>query len=372
MTPPAVLDFERLLAPLSDDNPCGIQETSVESIINQFRIKEGKWLERGHNDVDATTRQEIRELLTQCQDVFSQECKSILLPIYAAGLMLQEYGLVGLRDVLEWIRQLHTAYPDDFFPRAVGKRVRVIDRALTSRLGEEGGWTPVGRQLLLLPVTQSPESVPLRYAALRVHRSKAAGRDEPEFPKEYVEQAERTPPDFFLGLNRLTAEVIQLSEEVNRLVREAYCAEYPEFTRMVSTDFLELLREFKSVISRLATRHCPHYTEDEDGGAAESEEVADSTGGGVATASPSAAPAGGLSLDGEIVDRDQAVRLLQKVADYFRRTEKHSPVGYRLQETVEWTRLDLPDLLMKLLDADSDQVQRLATRIGFNVEFKED
>jgi len=38
-----------------------------------------------------------------------------------------------------------------------------------------------------------------------------------------------------------------------------------------------------------------------------------------------------------------------KVADFFKRTEPHSPVSYKLEEAVRWGRLALPELMEEMI-----------------------
>jgi type VI secretion system protein ImpA len=47
--------------------------------------------------------------------------------------------------------------------------------------------------------------------------------------------------------------------------------------------------------------------------------------------------------------REDAFRALLQVADYFKRTEPHSPVAYTLEQAVRWGRMPLPDLLTELI-----------------------
>jgi type VI secretion system protein ImpA len=47
--------------------------------------------------------------------------------------------------------------------------------------------------------------------------------------------------------------------------------------------------------------------------------------------------------------RDDAIKTLEELAEYFRRTEPHSPLAYTLDHAVRRARLQLPDLLAEVL-----------------------
>ena len=69
-----------------------------------------------------------------------------------------------------------------------------------------------------------------------------------------------------------------------------------------------------------------------------------------ATERPPAIAAGG----GRIATREEALRVLDEAADFFRRTEPHSPLAYTLREAVRRGRLTWPELLEEIVpDVDS-------------------
>ena len=59
--------------------------------------------------------------------------------------------------------------------------------------------------------------------------------------------------------------------------------------------------------------------------------------------------AGRLGLASVVRTREDAFRALLQVAEYFKRTEPHSPVAYALEQAVRWGRMPLPDLLTELI-----------------------
>ena len=78
---------------------------------------------------------------------------------------------------------------------------------------------------------------------------------------------------------------------------------------------------------------------------------------GGSAATPAAANAG------KVVTRDDAFRLLLQVAEFFRKTEPHSPVSYSLEQAVRWGRMSLPELLADLI-GDSSARDEYFKRVG--------
>ena len=72
-----------------------------------------------------------------------------------------------------------------------------------------------------------------------------------------------------------------------------------------------------------------------------------------------------MAAVGEIATREQAIKMLGKIADFFHRTERHSPISYRVRETIRWCNMDLPELLQVLLDGDQGPLDEMQKRVGF-------
>jgi type VI secretion system protein ImpA len=76
----------------------------------------------------------------------------------------------------------------------------------------------------------------------------------------------------------------------------------------------------------------------------------------VAAPGPTASP-------GRIATREDALRVLGDIADYFRRTEPHSPISYTLDEAVRRGRLTWPELLAEVV-ADMNTRNSILTMLG--------
>jgi type VI secretion system protein ImpA len=56
-----------------------------------------------------------------------------------------------------------------------------------------------------------------------------------------------------------------------------------------------------------------------------------------------------FKASGNIKTRLEAFKILQNIADFFKRTEPHSPVGYTIERVVRWGDMSLPELLRELI-----------------------
>ena len=60
-------------------------------------------------------------------------------------------------------------------------------------------------------------------------------------------------------------------------------------------------------------------------------------------------------------NREQAMKVLQEIADYFQTNEPHSPVSYMLQKTIKWSQMPLHEWLAQVIKSESplESVQEL-------------
>jgi type VI secretion system protein ImpA len=65
--------------------------------------------------------------------------------------------------------------------------------------------------------------------------------------------------------------------------------------------------------------------------------------------------------------RESALRDLDRIAEYFRKTEPHSPLAYTLEDAVRRGRMSLPELLAEVLP-DAEARNGLLMRLGIRPE----
>ena len=72
------------------------------------------------------------------------------------------------------------------------------------------------------------------------------------------------------------------------------------------------------------------------------------------------------STNQQLLNRDQAFQQLQEIADYFRKTEPHSPVAYLLDKSIRWGYMPLPELMKELLLNQQDTIDRVFNLAGLD------
>ena len=77
--------------------------------------------------------------------------------------------------------------------------------------------------------------------------------------------------------------------------------------------------------------------------------------------------AGGQSggVGGAVKNRQDALRRLAEIADFFQQTEPHSPVSYLVQRAVKWGNMALDNWLQDVIK-DNSIIEQVRQTLGFN------
>jgi len=346
--------FRAALTPITDEFPCGQNEDAASSVISQIEtqgdaIHESLRSAFGDAVRDdnmssfdmASSGRDASDLVDQIVECLEEKCKSIVLATYLPHLMLISHGLEGFQAGLDICRELVSRFPDHIFPQEKERVVNYLRRGVY--VGNDDKVTENYKLFLYLPIT---ERSCLPYALLRNSRIKGTNADA---EGKYANDAAGSSPEFFVKIINDIQSVVDSAKTVNTIMAQFLDEDLME---IVSYSFIDSVERMGSIVESLATDNCAGYPPVE---AVETEQVA----GGGSGVTPGAAVAG------EIVNREQALELLSRVADFFHRTERHSPASYRIRETVRWCKMDLPELLEELLSGDSGPLEELGKRVGF-------
>lgn len=155
---------------------------------------------------------------------------------------------------------------------------------------------------------------------------------------------------FVARVNAVQRSLVSINQ-IDSALTQAYGADAPSFGRI-----RDVLEDIGRALSELGAHvHMP------------------ATPAPVFVAGPEAAPvttngvAAPIATPGQIVDRDQALRMLLDVAAFFKRTEPHSTIPMALETLVRRGRMDFVTLLAELLP-DENQRKEMLTRAGIKTD----
>ncbi len=71
----------------------------------------------------------------------------------------------------------------------------------------------------------------------------------------------------------------------------------------------------------------------------------------------------GGGVQGSVMTREAAFQAIERIAQFFERTEPHTPVHFSLRQAIRWGRMPLPELLAELIE-DGHSMERLRKVVG--------
>ena len=344
------LDPDTLRAPISEEMPAGAdprENYAPQSLY--FRLRDARSEARAAErqadaapDSPGAPPADWASVVQLGTELLATEAKDLEVAAWCGEALLRTDGLPGLTAVLVLMRGLVEDYWDTLHPmpddEGVARRVAPI-----AGLSGEGGEGTLAQPLRKLTLFERRDGTPL---ALWQYQQSAelagigdAARREQRIasgvtPFEQVEaEAQTTGRSQLSELRRAAATAFDAWQALARALDERAGADAPSMGRV---------RDLLADIIAICDRYCPAEASGEAAMPVSSAQV------------PEASVASVPRYAGAIATREEALRILGEVADFFRRTEPHSPLAYTLYEAVRRGRLSWPELLEEIVpDTDS-------------------
>jgi len=362
------VDFQKLLAPISAEKPTGADprgDNSHTSLYQRTRTarSEARAAERrgaagdGADDSQSSPPdwKAVRDLGIKS---LTEQAKDLEITAYVIESFLRLYDFAGLRDGFRLARELIEKYWDNLYPMPDEEGLPTRIAPLVGLNGDDAEGTliaPIAR----VPMTETPNGERFSRAhyneanllkkttdAKLLQKKIEAGAITLELFQRAVQE---TKPEFYQALVKdlkdCMAEFAKLGE-----VLDKRCEGRGPPTSNIRT----ALTECMDIIQQVAREKLAALAEKLEAAPREA-----------APAAPGA-PAKPAPPPGVIQTRDQALETLTKVAEFFRKTEPHSPLSYSLDQVVRWARLPFAELWTELIP-DAGQRSPVFKQIGIRV-----
>jgi type VI secretion system ImpA family protein len=325
------LDIEALLAPIPGDNPAG---ASLRYAGDYDEIK--NLLPKPDRDAFEASGQEGQwpKLVQLASQKIRDKSKDLNVAAWLTEGLVHQHGFAGLRDGLTLIHGLCDRFWDGVYPLPDDGDLEVRAAPLQSLFERNAGPWVFEISLTRAPIKapDTDEKIPVTYNLW--HSIVVAQLEDKKPLQGAMEQAAAdSPTEFLLQLHGNIKETEEALLSLKQLMAERFGPAAPGVVSVA-----EALAKCKSrIVTVLAKRGVSVDQADGNG------ETAAATEEGAA-----AAGANGMS-SGPIRSRDAALDRLREVADFFRRTEPHSPVPYLITRAINWSRMSFDQLLVELV-----------------------
>lgn len=363
-----VLEFETLLNDISEEDPAGPSlRDDVDLSAKFYEVRtarnEARTSERAQRNYQ-TMSDEEKELegrpaspdwqvvSSATMTIIAEDSKDLWIAAWAVEALVRQHGFAGLRDGFRLVRELCDRFWDGIHPRPDEEDGLQLTLSQIASLNE----------ILIGPINEIPltpsELTSVDYlnaSALEKNPEtksnvEAAGGTTLE---SFERAASESTPEFFQELLDDIEQTLTEMKQLDALLEEKCDAAEQADAAPPLSRVMEAVRECAHRVRSFAKALLAVV--EEEGEYGEGQEPG--AGGGAA-----------LSV---IRTREEAFLVMRKIADFFRRTEPHSPVSYALEQVVRWGGMSLPDLLKDLIKDDSVR-DDLFRRTGIGGQENED
>ncbi|MBA5639487.1 type VI secretion system protein TssA [Duganella sp. LX20W] len=320
-----MFSIAQLLLPISAAQTCG-EDLSFSSELDDIakaRTYDDPTLDQGEWVV-ALKEADWGFVGSRCARLIESKSKDLRLAVWLAEAHAKTRGLRGLGDGFAVLAGLCEHYWDGLYPLA-------DDGQFEQRVGNLG-WL-LGRTPQLVREMAVTEEMGYTWADFDAARQRAAGSGGTD------NQAWGSAPDAALALADLDAQRRRNSADYNEvlLADAQYClAMLADLEKAVDARLGVDGPAFAA--AREALQGLIHFVAPLAGGAASaaSGEAAGDVDGARCDGMSQATAYGPLQAGEALRNRTQALAQLRLVADFFRRTEPHSPVAYLAEKAASW------------------------------------
>jgi type VI secretion system protein ImpA len=360
---PEGFDLAALLAPIPGDAPAGVDlrgDATPQSLYYRLRDAraDARASERAAESEDplSTPPPEWRTIRDLGVEVIAEHSKDLEIAGWLTEALLRSDGLPGFAAGVQLMTGLVEDFWDDLFPLpdedGVATRVRPV-----AGLNGQSGEGMLGPALRRVPLFLRPDGSPMPFWQFEQSENLAKTGD-PEIrqrridagvlPFETVENEARAAGRAHFAALKVEAQAAAEAWRALAAALDARAADDAPPTSRVS----ELLERIIEAVNRFAPGEAEMLMTDT---AAPSLEGA---------AVPAlAAAGGGIGIAGAVASREEALRSLAAIAEFFRRTEPLSPLSYTLQEAVRRARMSWPELLEEIVP-DAGQRSQILLSLG--------
>jgi type VI secretion system protein ImpA len=355
------IDLAALLAPLeTGEQGAGTdlrQDFSAASLYQKLRDarSSARAEERARDAEGGTEGPEAagwRDVLSIGQKALSTQSKDFEIAAWLTEALVRLHGLPGLDVGARLLSGLCETYWDTGFPKP-------DEDGLEGRASPIGGLSGGGADgTILQPLRRLPLFRRTDGSGLGLYQwdqsEQAEALNEERRAARYaagtaelktLETEARLDKAFLVGTGRSAAAALRAWQALETASDARFGRDAPSLRKVT-----DLLQRIVNVVVRLG------------GGATTEEEPAAAVpGDAAAAAGAGAAPV--AAGRGSLLTRDDALRELDRIAEFFRRTEPHSPLAYTLDDAVRRGRLSLAELLAEVLP-DEETRNAMLSRLG--------
>lgn len=295
-----------------------------------------------------------RDIYTVGQKALATQSKDIEIAAWLTEALVRMQGLQGVSSGARLIAGLCDGFWDSLYPRPDEDGLEVRASPIGGLSGSSADGT-IMQPLRRLPLFRRTDGTAVGLYQWE-QAEQIAALDQEKREAKYAEGGldirtleveARVDRAFLTGVGLAAADAIEAWSALDQTLDRHFGSEAPSVRKVGA-----LLDRMHEVIGKL-------------GGIPSAGTETGTEPGDAATNGTTIAPGHAPAASASAMTRESALRDLDRIAEYFRRTEPHSPLSYTLEEAVRRGNMSLLELLAEVLpdaEARSAMMQRLGMR----------
>jgi len=358
----AVIDIDAMLQPVSDESPSGenLRYSGLYDEITEARradddLNQGDW----QTELKAA---DYRKVIDLAVGPLTSTTRDLQIAAWLSEALVRQYGFVGLRDSMKLLTGLQANFWDTLHPE--------VDEGDMEGRANAVAWfeTQASQTIVTIPITGGngysfrdwEDSKTFNFSDNTENLDPAEQERIGEL-KAQAEKQRRVTGEMWLAAVGTTRRA--QCEEVNLHIEECW-VEFNNLNRAIEEKYdrnqMPGLSNLKKSLDAVHTQVKKLLEQKRKEEPDESDLPAED-----GSVSEDGTPrAGGLS-SGAISSRRDALRRLNEIADFFHRTEPHSPISYIVQRAVKWGNMPL-ELWLQDVIKDETVLYNLRQTLGLS------
>lgn len=352
MTTENRLNIEELLAPVSEENAAGIDLRNDESPDSlYYTLKDARnsarAIERnsfpGDDNEDHAETEHWKLIISKAPEALKQS-KDLEIAAWLTEALIRQDGFAGLKEGFTLINGLIQNFWDGLYPLpdedGVSTRVAVL-------VGLNGINNTIGT--LVAPINTAPLTADGDYSSWSYTQAQELDKTKDPATKKKKMASGAVPINTIMTAVKPSQSDFYVDLEADL---ESTISEFTAFTDKLdelcgddtppSSNIRKSLENARKTLHLIAKNILNPEVEVEI-------EAGESDADGQAPREADASKGAEFKTTGNIKGRLEAFKTLQAVAEFFKRTEPHSPIGFTIERVVRWGDMSLPQLLQELV-----------------------
>ncbi len=369
---PSVINLETLLTPVSEEKPSGeyLRYSGIYDEISEARradkdVPQGEW----QTEVKYA---DYRKVISLAVPPLEKDTKDLQIAAWLSEALVKEHGFVGLRDSLKLMTGFQEVFWETLHPevdegdmegRANAIAWMELQTSFALRQAKITNYTGYSfvdfEDSKRFDIPDNIESLDsteqARYNELRAQ----AEKENRVTANKWRAEMAQTRRAFYEELNFLIDECWTAYNEINRVIEEKFDRNQAPGLNNLKKSLDDVHTQVKKFLEEKRAEEPDEATDE----AAEGE-IVEGAGGVMVKA------AGVATASGAIQSRQDALKRLGDIAEFFRKTEPHSPISYILLRAVKWGNMPLENWLQDVIK-DETVIFQIRQTLGFNTNLPE-